>query len=95
MTDAILADIKKNDKKTAALLGFDGGSLLGKGKCKVFPGDALWPAQSVWNSFNTTTGGALIKTVPLAAPCHNDWPQVYDNATCQYINEHWSDPHLQ
>ncbi|KAK4219348.1 FAD-binding domain-containing protein [Rhypophila decipiens] len=82
------------DKQTADLFGFGKGKLPKKGECKAFPGDASWPSQQTWNKFNATAGGALIKTVPLAAPCHNDWPQVYDNATCQAITQNWSDPHL-
>ncbi|KAM7201741.1 FAD-binding domain containing protein [Naviculisporaceae sp. PSN 640] len=95
LTDSILAGLATTyGKKTADLFGFGKGKLLKKGECKVFPGEALWPSQQIWNIFNTTTGGALIKTVPLAAPCHNNWPQVYDNATCQAITQNWSDPHL-
>ncbi|KAK3898861.1 hypothetical protein C8A05DRAFT_37535 [Staphylotrichum tortipilum] len=41
----------------------------------------------------TTLGGALIKTVPLAAPCSSNWPQ-YDPVACQYVRDHWSDPHF-
>ncbi|KFZ17739.1 hypothetical protein V502_04430 [Pseudogymnoascus sp. VKM F-4520 (FW-2644)] len=39
--------------------------------CKVFPGDSLWPLQPTWELFNELVSGALIKTVPIAAPCHN------------------------
>jgi hypothetical protein len=40
------------------------------GGCKVFPGDPDWPSDSVWNNLNETLGGALEKTVPLAATCY-------------------------
>lgn len=96
MTDSILRDLVITyGKKTADLFGFGKGKLLKKGECKVFPGEALWPSQQIWNILNSTTGGALIKAVPLAAPCHNDWAQVYNNATCQAVTQNWSDPHLQ
>lgn len=39
--------------------------------CKVFPGDAEWPSEAAWDVLNRTLGGALIKTVPIAAPCYN------------------------
>jgi hypothetical protein len=61
--------------------------------CKAFPGDASWPSPAIWNLFNLTLGGALIKTVPLAAPCYTSWPQ-HDAATCQYVTDHWADVHL-
>ncbi|KAK1754470.1 FAD-binding domain-containing protein [Echria macrotheca] len=79
----------------ASLFGFDSNSTTAKisPKCKVFPGDAAWPSQLVWNLFNVTLGGALIKTVPLAAPCYNNWPQ-HDAAQCQYVTNNWADPHL-
>lgn len=96
MTDSFLAGLTTSyGKETADLFGFGKGKLTKKGECKVFPGGSLWPSQQIWDRFNATTGGALIKTVPLAAPCHNDWPQVSDNATCQSITQNWSDPHLQ
>ncbi|KAK4677478.1 hypothetical protein QC764_405020 [Podospora pseudoanserina] len=62
-------------------------------RCKTFPGDPLWPSNSVWNLLNLTLGGALIKTVPLAAPCYSDWPQ-YDAAQCEYVKTNWNRPQL-
>lgn len=44
--------------------------------CKVFPGDSAWPADDVWDIFNDLLGGALIKTVPIASSCYNDWDYV-------------------
>jgi hypothetical protein len=64
-----------------------------KNKCKAFPGDSNWPSPTAWEVLNLLTGDALIKTVPLAAPCFKDWP---DNATlCATITSLWNDPHLQ
>jgi len=85
----------------SALFGFDDGDASSKNpnprprppKCKVFPGDAAWPPQTAWNLFNQTLGGALIKTVPLAAPCYNNWPQR-DAAKCQRVIDNWADPHF-
>lgn len=44
--------------------------------CKVFPGDAAWPSDRVWDIFNELLGGALIKTKPIASSCYNDWDYV-------------------
>ncbi|KAK3346060.1 hypothetical protein B0T25DRAFT_267723 [Lasiosphaeria hispida] len=100
LTDAVLADIGAQDPASAPLLGFgddpDSGSATRPPSgpaCKVFPGDAAWPSTQLWNLFNTSLGGALIKTVPLAAPCYNNWPQR-NAAECQYVTDHWADPHL-
>ena len=49
---------------------------LSQSACKVFPGDAAWPADDVWDIFNDLLGGALIKTVPIASSCYNDWDYV-------------------
>jgi len=94
LTDNAIAELSRHqDSSTTALLSFGDYSNVTTPTCKVFPGDALWPLQKVWDIFNTTLGGALVQTVPLAAPCYNSWPER-DEATCQYITEHWSDPHL-
>jgi hypothetical protein len=58
------------------------------------PGDASWPSQETWTLFNSTLGGALIESVPLAAPCYSNWPQQHDVAACAYVREHWNDPHM-
>lgn len=91
LTDSAIA----ND---AALFGFgasdsDTTSKKPTPKCKTFPGDASWPSLRVWDRFNATLGGALIKTVPLAAPCYRNWPQ-HDAAACQHVKDNWNDPHF-
>ncbi|KAK4223295.1 bifunctional solanapyrone synthase [Podospora fimiseda] len=62
-------------------------------KCKLLPGDPLWPSSTIWSLFNLTLSGALIKTIPLAAPCYNN-TGLYSSSACQQIRERWSDPHL-
>lgn len=54
--------------------------------CKVFPGDADWPADDVWDIFNELLGGALIKTVPIASSCYNDWDYVSLPSLKIYLN---------
>jgi hypothetical protein len=63
-------------------------------KCKVFPGDHQWPSQSAWSALDNLLGGALIKTVPLAASCYSSWPE-YDSEECARISSQWTDSHLQ
>lgn len=97
----------ENDQLTDAAIADSDPSLFGFGsdvdavsksqpkppKCKAFPGDASWPSPAVWNKFNTTLGGALIETVPLAAPCYSNWPQ-YDPVACQHVRDNWLSPHF-
>ncbi|PHH68130.1 hypothetical protein CDD82_811 [Ophiocordyceps australis] len=63
------------------------------GQCKPRPGDFGWPAQESWDALDQALGGALIKTVPLAAPCHDGWG-VYDAEKCRVITSHWTKPEL-
>ncbi|PQE31457.1 fad binding domain-containing protein [Rutstroemia sp. NJR-2017a WRK4] len=56
--------------------------------CKVFPGDHNWPKEEVWELFNILLGGALIKTVPIAASCY--YGEHYDAAKCAYVTENWT-----
>ena len=63
--------------------------------CKCFPGDDCWPTAEEWSEFNSTIGGKLIATVPLAAACHDDEWATYDNATCTKMQNAWLDPETQ
>lgn len=58
-------------------------------KCKAFPGTPEWPAKAVWEAFDKLLNGALIETIPLAAPCFNDWPSVQNNITCASVTQNW------
>ena len=60
--------------------------------CKCFPSDPCWPSESVWNAFNTTLEGKLIKTVPLASPCHDP---TYSAEECEALRNGWLDPETQ
>ena len=62
--------------------------------CKTFPGDAYWPKDAIWDLFNKLLGGALIKTVPSAAPCYRNWPQEFNTGECSHIQSVWTDSHF-
>jgi hypothetical protein len=87
-----------NTSKNADLFAFNTirpSTILKSGECKPRPGDAAWPSQEVWDDFDKVLGcGALIRTVPLAAPCYDNWG-VYDSAKCRYITNNWTDPYYQ
>lgn len=63
-------------------------------KCKTFPGDSLWPSTTVWRLFDRVTGGALIKTVPIAASCYDDYG-TYNKSLCSHIVDQWTNSSLQ
>jgi hypothetical protein len=64
----------------------------GAGMCRCFPGDPCWPSTSQWNAFNTSVGGRLIRTVPLASPCHTTGPVAFDQGKCDAIKAAWTVP---
>ncbi|KAJ7053797.1 FAD binding domain protein [Mycena amicta] len=59
--------------------------------CRCYPGDACWPTTTEWTSLNTTVGGRLVATVPLAAACHDDPWATYDEAACTALQNSWLD----
>jgi hypothetical protein len=54
--------------------------------CKCLPEDPCWPKPESWTQLNSTLGGRLIATQPLAAPCH--FPS-YNETECELIKEKW------
>lgn len=72
--------------------------------CRFMPGDDGWPSIDQWTQLNSSVGGQLIATVPLAAPCHDytaprqglkrDWP-AYNEEKCAALQDSWLEPELQ
>ncbi|KAF2028117.1 FAD/FMN-containing isoamyl alcohol oxidase-like protein MreA [Setomelanomma holmii] len=92
-TDVLaLFGCERTDAATAARLARRSGA------CKTFPGDWNYPIPAVWSIFDLLLGGALIKTIPVAAPCYKNFG-VYDAAKCADVSArfttadlHTSDP---
>jgi hypothetical protein len=79
----------------ASLFAFNTtGPVLGRGDCKVSPGDAAWPSEEEWEALNQLVGGALIKTTPIGAECYHDW-EIYDAEKCKALVESWTVPYTQ
>jgi hypothetical protein len=96
LTEAILANFTQLGLGDAGLMGFGSGSKPGPtAACKAFPGDASYPSPATWKLLNQTTGGALIKTIPLAAPCYANWTEAYNPGKCADITARWGTPQLQ
>jgi len=77
----------------AALFGFPTSRSPAAVTCKTFPTDEAWPSQSEWDRLNATTNGALIKTVPIAAPCYTG--SSSDTAKCSSVAAQWGTSNLQ
>ncbi|KAL0064420.1 hypothetical protein AAF712_008584 [Marasmius tenuissimus] len=60
--------------------------------CRILPSDPSWPAAEVWEAFNQSIDGRLIKTVPIGSPCHDP---TYNEAECKHIRDHWHIPTFQ
>lgn len=88
------------NESTAALFAFGNSTANSTlaarsfGSCKVFPGDAFWPSELIWDIFNLLLGGALIKTVPSASPCYNGWGD-FNSAECSAIAAQWNNSNFQ
>ncbi|RAQ65265.1 restculine oxidase precursor [Aspergillus flavus] len=94
LTDAVLANLTQLQLSNISLFQFANESDQPKQSrsdgCKTYPGDVLYPSQSVWRIFDLLTGGALIKTVPIGAACYQN-SDHYDYAKCQAILAGWTD----
>ncbi|KAJ6467330.1 hypothetical protein C8R45DRAFT_1019750 [Mycena sanguinolenta] len=71
----------------AALASFALGTT--QGPCRILPTDHSWPTQAVWNAFNQSIDGRLIKTIPIGSPCHDP---TYNEAQCNIIRDNWRIP---
>ena len=60
--------------------------------CRCMPEDDCWPTPDDWSQFNSSIGGKLIATTPLALPCHDP---NYNATECRYLQENWLKPELQ
>ncbi|CCF45004.1 hypothetical protein CH063_14225, partial [Colletotrichum higginsianum] len=51
-------------------------------QCKCSPADECWPKANAWEKLNKTVGGNLIRHIPPAAVCYNQFRGVatYDAA---------------
>ncbi|KAH8601623.1 hypothetical protein B0O99DRAFT_562194 [Bisporella sp. PMI_857] len=79
----------------AATFGSAKSQLSSNSACKVFPTDADWPSSAEWNTLDVLTGGALIKTIPIAAPCYPG--PAFNQTRCDIITMQWglSDLHME
>ncbi|KAF2458352.1 FAD binding domain protein [Lineolata rhizophorae] len=60
--------------------------------CRCFPGDLCWPTPEDWDAFNSTLGGKLVATIPIASVCHYDNFEAYDEEACAALRDIWFFP---
>ena len=63
--------------------------------CKNYPGDPDWPTTADWRDFNDTVEGALISTIPPAAPCHASSFGPLDQTRCNSIRSRFGNSSFQ
>ncbi|KAK7192541.1 hypothetical protein DPSP01_006483 [Paraphaeosphaeria sporulosa] len=89
-----LFDFEKNHISDEALDSFvsTAGSCLTCARraprCKTYPGDPDWPSDLTWKTFNTSLSGALIATIPEAAPCYGSNVSAI-SPECQFLTSSW------
>jgi len=106
LTDSVISDLD-DEIPDASVFAFDdsataakrrdvaaAGDTAWKKKCKTYPGDSAWPSDAKWKIFNKLLGGALIKTVPEASPCYNNWGN-HDAAKCDSLTAGWGNSSLR
>ena len=96
LTDESLSHLAKNQSVYFDFAKNETSTLQSRtfGACKVFPGDWLWPSEWVWWLFDELLGGALIKTVPEAAPCYGS-EGSFSSPICQALTSSWNNSSLR
>lgn len=104
VTDAVIQRLKKDagtsESGATKLVTFGEGPGANDrgnwaGECKTFPGDEGWPKGEIWDELNSLLGGALISTVPVAAPCYNSEWGPKDIVKCNDVISKFGTPPLQ
>ncbi|KAF7333170.1 Fad binding domain protein [Mycena venus] len=57
--------------------------------CRILPTDDSWPTREIWDAFNHSIDGRLIKAIPIGSPCHDP---TYDEEQCNTIRQDWHVP---
>ncbi|KAF9639568.1 putative fad binding domain protein [Lasiodiplodia theobromae] len=91
--NVVTNDTLKNSTQYAAAFGPD-TKPSNVNECKVFPGDADWPAEDVWQALNTVVDNALIKTIPSAHDCHDEEYGPYDAEKCAFVAQQWNNSYF-
>ncbi|OAP58988.1 FAD/FMN-containing protein [Fonsecaea erecta] len=63
------------------------------GSCKCISGDKCWPSEKIWALFNSTVGGNLIRTQPVAVSCYPG--PSFNPAECAAVDANWANATFQ
>lgn len=70
---------------------FASGAFAAIQTCKTTPFDAEWPSVEQWSALNTSIGGTLLRTSPVASSCYAGNP--FNSAiSCEIIEANWTLP---
>lgn len=100
LTDAVLANLTALQLTNVSIFDFasysnsSANSKRNSKSCKVFPGDKSWPSSWTWDLLDILLGGALIKAVPIASPCYDNFGN-YDATLCEYVADQWTNSSIQ
>lgn len=72
----------------ALALGASGHSMY-HSSCKLTPLDRDWPSFDDWQALNSSIGGALLKTVPVASSCYRGNP-FRSSLACAAVSAGWN-----
>ncbi|KAF6793416.1 FAD binding domain-containing protein [Colletotrichum sojae] len=66
-------------------------------ECRCSPADDCWPKANAWAQLNSSVGGNLVRHIPPAAVCYNEFRGVatYDAAKCAEATAKWTDERWQ
>ncbi|RNJ58313.1 hypothetical protein D7B24_004954 [Verticillium nonalfalfae] len=65
--------------------------------CRCSPEDACWPDKAAWDGLNATVNGNLLRHIPPAAVCYNEFRGIptYNKAACDEATSMWKDERWQ
>ncbi|KAF9262224.1 hypothetical protein L218DRAFT_867867, partial [Marasmius fiardii PR-910] len=75
-----------------AFLTLAAGNSVPNPACRTLPTDSSWPTQDIWDAFNHSVDGRLIKSVPIGSPCHDP---TYDEEQCNVVRSNWHNSAFQ
>lgn len=58
-------------------------------RCKTYVGDDLWPHTSLWDTFDSLLGEALLEVPPIASPCYTNWGN-YNADICDLVSDNFT-----
>lgn len=58
--------------------------------CKVFPGDADWPSESLWTGLELLAENDLVRAIPMAQVCYANGTGSVNESACASLTDGWN-----